>query len=311
VVVVVVVVVAWSWSLVVVGWSWVVGRGCGSWVVGRASWVVVVGHRWSTRSSVVGRRSWVVDGGSWAVVGRRLSMRSVGCRSSVVGRGSWVVGRGLWVVGRGSWLSSRGSSDVGRGRGLWVVGRGSVAWVPWVGVVGRGRCGGLCVGRGLWACCLVPSLVLLQSPVPSLAPSQPQVHSAAWSPTLALALHARVGGARLRLTLLPQRPWTFILRPSSAPMDVSSARLQRPWTFSHGVDGPGLGLACAAVAAKQSLSKKVGKMRTSSRAAEDGQERPRPWAMRTGGGSQMRISAKGWRSAKKLRRTPAVNSQYL
>jgi len=40
--------------------------------------------------------------------------------------------------------------------------------------------------------------------------------------------------------------------------------------------------------------------------------RERSWAMRTGGGSQMRISAKGWRSAKKkLRRTPAVNSQYL
>jgi len=31
----------------------------------------------------------------------------------------------------------------------------------------------------------------------------------------------------------------------------------------------GQGRACAAVAARQSLSKKVGKMRTSSRAAED------------------------------------------
>ena len=81
----------------------VVGR------VGRGSWVVVVGRRQSTRSSVVGGRSSVV-GGECIVGGRRLSVidEVVGGRSSVVGRGSWVM-HGSWVVDRGSWVVGRRS----------------------------------------------------------------------------------------------------------------------------------------------------------------------------------------------------------
>ena len=182
---------------VVGGRSSVVPRG--SWLVGRGSWVVGRGRRcrWSSMvDEVVGRR--------WAVVGRRLSMRSVGCRSSVVGRGSWVVGRlgrrgSSWVVvvvvvGCGSW------SVVVLSRGLW-------AWVPWVVVVGRGRGGESCVGRGSRACRLVLSLVPLQSSIPSLVPSQALLHPTAWRPTLALA-PLTSSRALCSASSCPAAPWT-------------------------------------------------------------------------------------------------------
>jgi len=101
------------------------------------------------------------------------------------------VGRGSWVVGRGSWPWSLGS---------WVVGHGSWSWSS--RSVSLSFAASHSVSRSVAA--LVPSLVPSQdqSLVPSLVPSQPQVNPALWRPTLALALHARVGGARLRLTLL-------------------------------------------------------------------------------------------------------------
>jgi len=151
----------------------------------------------------------------------------MGGRSSVVDevvgcdQWSWVVRRASWVVGRGSWV---------------VVGRGSWLWSwSWVVVCGHGR--GRLVPSLVPLQPRVPSLVLSQdqSLVPSLVSSQPQVNPAAWRPNLSdlnnallqsiccrevtrgtegtveslsllsgisaiIALHARMGGARLRLT---------------------------------------------------------------------------------------------------------------
>jgi len=93
------------------------------------SWVVGVGRRSSTRSSVVGRLSWVV------VVGRGSWSWDVG-RGSWSWSWSWVVG--TWVLGRGWWSSS--VVDCRRG------GRSSVVGRAWVVSCGRSPV----VGRGSW-----------------------------------------------------------------------------------------------------------------------------------------------------------------